>query len=89
MSAGTEYDQHCNADARTLARTTHTQLITQLRDARTAQGLSQLDLAVLASTHQSTIGSAESGRRPAGLITLIRLADALGYDLALIPREDA
>lgn len=87
MSAATEYDQHCSTAARALARTTHTQLITQLRDARTAQGLTQLDLAVLANTHQSTIGSAESGRRPVGLITLIRLADALGYAVALVPKD--
>lgn len=83
-----EHDQHRSAHARTLARTIHTQLITQLRDARTAQGLTQLELAIRANTHQSTIGSAESGSRPVGLITLIRLAEALGYRVALVPRED-
>jgi transcriptional regulator with XRE-family HTH domain len=34
-------------------------------------------------------GRYELGGRTPGVANLIRIADALGYDLALIPREDA
>lgn len=57
-----------------------------LREAR--GDLPQDRLAVRSGISADTISLTETGRNRPLVVTLIELAHALGYDLALIPRED-
>jgi len=60
-----------------------------IRFAREIAGLSPIQLAALSGYAPSQIWAWELGRHLPGSKVLVRLFDALGYDLALIPREDA
>lgn len=60
----------------------------QIRAARQHRGLTQIQLGDLANIGPGRISELETGRVGIGMITLLRLAAALGYDLALIPWED-
>lgn len=66
------------------------QLIAKLARSRESQGISQARLAAEAH-YGSDVGVhyVLSGKRDAPGRRLFDLADALGYDLALVPREDA
>jgi len=59
-----------------------------LRAQRRAQEISQRELAARLFVPNVAVCRWEIGRRQITLTEAIRLADALGYDLALIPRED-
>jgi transcriptional regulator with XRE-family HTH domain len=60
-----------------------------LADLRRLSGTTQRQLAAAAHTRQCQISNFEVGATRPNLASLIRLADALGYDVALIPREEA
>lgn len=59
-----------------------------IADLRVLHGLRQRDLAQLASIWQSRLSVWESGTNRPDIGQLVKVANALGYDLALIPRED-
>jgi transcriptional regulator with XRE-family HTH domain len=65
------------------------QIIGTLGQVRRVRNLSQRALAELVGTAQSAVSEWESGQTGITLDSLFRLARVLGYDLALIPREDA
>lgn len=52
-----------------------------LREARTAAGLSQADVASRAGVTQSVISVYEAGRRQPSILTLAALIAATGYEL--------
>jgi transcriptional regulator with XRE-family HTH domain len=52
-----------------------------IREAR-GEGLSQEELADRAQLHRTYIGSVERGERNASLVSLLRIADALGLKLS-------
>jgi transcriptional regulator with XRE-family HTH domain len=56
---------------------------TALREARTAAGLSQMDLADRAGVHFTFVSSTERGLRNISLVSILKLARALG-----IPPKD-
>lgn len=56
---------------------------------RRERGLTQEQLGAKIGKTEMTISLLELGKNACKLDTLIRIAHALGYDLALIPREDA
>lgn len=56
---------------------------------RSTAGLSQRKLATMTGFSQAQIGGWELQDRCPNVSSLLRLANALGYDLALVPREDA
>lgn len=56
----------------------------QVRTARRALGLSQEKVAERAELHWSYIGQIERGKRNVGLLNVVRLADALGVDPAVL-----
>lgn len=58
-----------------------------LREARTAKGLSQRDLSVLAGVPQAQISRIEAGTVDPRVTSLIALAHALELELALVPRK--
>lgn len=60
-----------------------------LRFMRQMAGHSQRKLGDLTGFRQAQIGGWETEERCPNVGSLIRLADALGYDLVLKPREDA
>jgi transcriptional regulator with XRE-family HTH domain len=60
-----------------------------LADLRRTRRTSQRQLAADSRTRQAQISNFELGATRPNLDSLIRLAKALGYDLALVPREDA
>lgn len=60
-----------------------TQASRLLREARTAAGLSQMELAARAGVVQSVISVYESGRRQPSIPTLAALIAATGYELDL------
>jgi transcriptional regulator with XRE-family HTH domain len=65
------------------------QLIATLRQAWISQGVSQAALAARIGCDRGEVARWLACRvQPAGR-RLVQLADALGYDLALVPREDA
>lgn len=65
------------------------QIPAALNDLRRMQMLTQRALAADAGFRPPQISSWLAGRYMPDPRSLIRLANALGYDLALIPREDA
>ena len=62
-------------------------LIEQFFIARHRAGLSQYDLARKASLPQSTVARMELAKSNPNLKTLVKLADALGYDVILRQRS--
>lgn len=64
-------------------------LVQQLRARREALGLTQAELAHLLDTEQSCISGYESGRHGISSRKLARVADALGCDVRLVPRDGA
>jgi DNA-binding XRE family transcriptional regulator len=54
----------------------------ELQAERERQGLSQKKLGAISGIHRTTIGLIESGQRSPSLVLCLRLADALGLDLA-------
>ena len=54
----------------------------RVRELRTAQELSQEELAARAGLHRNYVGSVERGEREIGVTSLARLAGALGLSLA-------
>ncbi len=58
----------------------------QLRELREGRGLSDRDLAVQAGMLPSTVVAIENGLDCITIGTVARVANALGYDLTLIPR---
>lgn len=60
-----------------------------IRTIRKRQGHTSQTLADLIGGHQTHVSHLEVGQRLPALETLFRLAHALGYDVALIPRGDA
>jgi transcriptional regulator with XRE-family HTH domain len=61
--------------------------IAVLRNSREGQRLGQRVIGARVGTTQSAICDWETGRTEPLASSLIRLADALGYDLALVPRD--
>jgi len=59
------------------------QIAEQVAAQRTARGLSQVQLAKLVGTTQSSIARLESGGRPPRIDTLLRIAEALECQLAV------
>lgn len=59
-----------------------------LTSARTAASLTQTELAARASVQQAEISRIERGLGNPTRDTLVRLAGALGFRLALVPTED-
>ncbi len=60
-------------------------IIDTLIEQRRSQGLTQKELAQAACLTQSVIARLESKKATPQLDTLIKVADALGCDLAIIP----
>ena len=58
-----------------------------LKEARTAKGLSQRDLSVMAGVPQAQISRIEAGTVDPRTTSLIALAHALDMELALVPRK--
>lgn len=56
---------------------------------RRKRGLTQEQLGARIGKTEMTISLIELGKSGCKIATLIDIADALGYDLALVPREDA
>ena len=61
----------------------------QLRSCRARAGLSQTALANAAGTSQPTVATYESGRVTPNVSTLIRLLEACGCTLVVVPAADA
>jgi transcriptional regulator with XRE-family HTH domain len=64
-------------------------LVSIFGDLQAIYGLTQRQLAEQAGFYQCQICDWLGGKRSMDTTSVIRLANALGYDLALIPREDA
>jgi transcriptional regulator with XRE-family HTH domain len=60
-----------------------------LRDLRAILGLTQVAMAETIGTTQGRYSEFETGAVVPSIPTLVRMFGHLGYDLALIPREDA
>ena len=60
---------------------------TALRARRLAVGMSQQELANASGRDQSDISNYERGQNTPSMATLVKLADALGCDVVLVPRE--
>ena len=58
-----------------------------LVDARLNRGLTQRDLAKRLKTSQSFVARYETGERRLDIVEFIRIADALGLDVADVVRE--
>ena len=63
------------------------QLARALCNFRKARGLAQLDLADLTGLQRSTISNIERCEQSLNVESLWKIADALGVDIALRPRE--
>jgi transcriptional regulator with XRE-family HTH domain len=55
---------------------------------RNIAGLTQRQLAARTGFNQAQIAAWEAGHGRPNVASLLRVADVLGYDLALVPRED-
>jgi transcriptional regulator with XRE-family HTH domain len=64
-----------------------TDIIKQLRKIRREREMAQQDLAAIAGLAQNQISYFETGRTKPTLPTLTLWASALGYDLALVPKQ--
>lgn len=62
-------------------------IASSLKEARTAKGLSQRDLSVMAGVPQAQISRIEAGTVDPRTTSLIALAHALDMELALVPRK--
>lgn len=60
-----------------------------LADMRHMSRLSRRQIADAVGMHEAQYGQYELGNSTPSVPTLLKLLAALGYDLALIPREDA
>lgn len=60
-----------------------------LTDMRLMRRLSRRAVAGLVGMHESQYGQYELGHKLPSVAVLLRLWAALGYDVALIPREEA
>lgn len=60
-----------------------------LGNLRVTNGRDQRDLAAASGINQPQLSGYEVGRHTPQLAAVFALAHALGYDLALVPREDA
>lgn len=70
-------------------RLTDTDQVRQaVNDLRIMFGLTQRALARDSGYYQGQLSSWLSGRTKPDVASVIRLANALGYDLALVPKED-
>jgi putative transcriptional regulator len=58
-----------------------------LEEERERQGLSLKKLGAISGVHRTTIGLVESGQRSPSLVLCLRLADALGLDLADVLKD--
>lgn len=65
-----------------------TAALIELRRAWIASGLAHQEIARRTGINRTSVTRALNGKHISTLETFTRLADALGYDLALIPRED-
>ena len=63
-------------------------LVRQLKQERCRQGLFQWHIGRLGGPSLPCVSGLEKGRWGPNLLTVIRYADALGYKLKLVPRED-
>ena len=57
-----------------------------IKDARTAAGLSQADVARESKIPRETISLLEGGKRTARMDTITAVLDVLGYEIAFLPR---
>lgn len=71
-----------------MARDSVPGLAKKLRDAREAAGLSQAEVAERSGVHTVSISRFESDLRTPSISTLIKLADAIGVEVAdLLPKR--
>jgi transcriptional regulator with XRE-family HTH domain len=56
----------------------------RLREERIARGLSQEELADIATLHRTYVGSVERGERNISIDSMERLSEALGLDLSAL-----
>jgi transcriptional regulator with XRE-family HTH domain len=60
---------------------------TQIRELRKAKGFSQEHLALQADVDRSYVGGIERGERNVSFLTLVKIADCLGCDVAKFTKE--
>lgn len=65
-----------------------TDMVTAFSDLQAMYELTQRQMAADSGFYQAQICEWLGGKRSMDTISVIRLANALGYDLALIPRDD-
>lgn len=58
------------------------ELGSQIRELRKSKGFSQEQLAFQAEVDRSYVGGIERGERNVSFLTLVKIADCLGYDVA-------
>ncbi len=56
----------------------------RLREARATRGMSQEVLAQLAGLNRNYVNQVECGRRNVSIVNLVKIADALAVDLAVL-----
>lgn len=59
----------------------------QIRDIRKDKGLSQEQLALQAEVDRSYVGGIERGERNVSFLTLVKIAECLGCDIASFTKE--
>ena len=59
----------------------------RLRETRTARGMSQEVLAQLAGLNRNYVNQVECGRRNVSILNLVKIAEALAVDLAVLIGE--
>lgn len=64
-------------------------LLRQLADRRKEVGMSARDLAEKVRVNRQTVAKAESGEVPPSLRILTAMADELGCDVRIVPRDGA
>jgi transcriptional regulator with XRE-family HTH domain len=64
-------------------------VLAELRRAWLASGLTHQDIAARTGILRPNVTRVLNGKHMPTLRTLVAVADVLGYDLALIPREDS
>lgn len=58
----------------------------QIRELRKSKGLSQEQLALKAEVDRSYVGGIERGERNVSFLTLVKIADCLGFDVAKLTK---